>query len=77
MENQKSTSIKEKCLVLAKASPTVSKGYNHLVCVAGITEKEDWRRIYPIPWELFIGGFFKKKAWIEYELQSKNPTFYT
>ena len=64
-------------LVLAKANPTPSKKYKFLVCVAGITENGEWRRIFPIPWEVFIGSSdvkFKKKQWIEYELVSdKSP----
>ena len=62
---------KEKLIVLGKACPIISKKYEHLVCVAGITDKGEWRRIYPVPWEVFWKGNttrFKKKAWIEYEL---------
>ncbi|MDE1768833.1 MAG: hypothetical protein KGH67_04430 [Candidatus Micrarchaeota archaeon] len=45
--------MKEKLLVLAKAAPEISSKYEHLVCVAGITESGEWRRIYPIPWKIF------------------------
>ena len=62
----KRTERLEKLLVLAKASPTVSKKYEHLVCVGGLTEANEWRRIYPVPWKFFFGGGFKKKSWIEY-----------
>jgi len=69
--------MKERLLVLAKAAPEVSSKYQHLICVAGITEKGEWRRIYPIPWEIF-GKFssknFKKKSWIEYELENDEPS---
>lgn len=64
---------KEKLLVLAKAMPELSKKYEHTICVAGITENGDWRRIYPVPWEKFrrdSGTNFPKKSWIEYELLS-------
>lgn len=64
---------KEKLLVLAKAMPELSTKYAHTICVAGITESGDWRRIYPIPWEKFrrdSGTNFPKKSWIEYELLS-------
>ncbi len=55
-------------LVLAKAYPVVSSKYQELVCVAGITESGELRRIYPVPWETFWRQKgFKKKAWIEYE----------
>ena len=59
----KRTERLEKLLVLAKASPTVSKKYEHLVCVGGLTEANEWRRIYPVPWKIFFGGKFKKKSW--------------
>lgn len=39
--------MKERLLVLAKAAPEASKKYEELICVAGITEKGEWRRIYP------------------------------
>jgi len=56
-------------LVLAKAYPVVSSKYQELVCVAGITESGQLRRIYPVPWETFWNKRgFKKKAWIEYEV---------
>ncbi len=69
--------MKEKLLVLAKAAPMVSNKYDSLVCVAGITESGEWRRIYPIPWKYFWGSdphHFSKKQWIEYELQSEQPS---
>jgi hypothetical protein len=69
--------MKERLLVLAKACPIVSKSYEHLVCVAGITDKGEWRRVYPVPWKVFWkdkGSPFKKKSWIEYELLSDEPS---
>ncbi|MFH1222049.1 MAG: hypothetical protein V1492_03115 [Candidatus Micrarchaeota archaeon] len=69
--------MKERLLVLAKAAPEASKKYEELVCVAGITDKGEWRRIYPIPWEVFwktSAARFKKKMWIEYELVSDGPS---
>lgn len=69
--------MKERLLVLAKAYPITSKKYEHLVCIAGITETGEWRRIYPVPWEVFWRGRdtkFKKKQWIEYELRSNKPS---
>ena len=64
-------------LVLAKACPEASKKYEELVCVAGLTDKGEWRRIYPIPWEAFWRGKetrFRKKCWIEYDLASEKPS---
>ncbi len=69
--------MKERLLVLAKAAPEASKKYEELICVAGITDKGEWRRIYPIPWEVFwktSPNRFEKKWWIEYELQSQSPS---
>jgi len=69
--------MKERLLVLAKAAPEKSRKYEELVCVAGITEKGEWRRIYPIPWDVFLKGSvsrFSKKMWIEYELVSDEPS---
>lgn len=64
-------------LVLAKATPIVSKKYENLVCVAGITKDGEWRRIFPIPWDVFKGDSnvkFRKKQWIVYELTNdKSP----
>ncbi len=57
--------------------PEVSQKYEELVCVAGITDTGEWRRIYPIPWKLFWQNSeksFKKKTWIEYELKSDEPS---
>lgn len=59
--------MKERLLVLAKAVPEISSKYEHLVCIAGITEAGKWRRIYPIPWKIFWKSSsrnFKKKYWI-------------
>ena len=62
--------MKEQLLVLAKTYPSISHKYEHLVCVGGITDKKEWRRVYPIAWQIFWGGGFKKKYWIEYEKQN-------
>ncbi len=71
--------MKEKLLVLAKACPETSQKYESLVCVAGITDKGEWRRIYPVPWAIFwknSGKNFPKKFWIEYELAGEKPSDY-
>lgn len=57
--------------------PEISQKYQELVCVAGITDDGQWRRIYPIPWKAFWKNSetkFKKKTWIEYELASDKPS---
>jgi len=69
--------MKERMLVLAKATPTLSKKYQELVCIAGITDKGEWRRIYPVRWECFwqrSDKKFSKKQWIEYETEVDRPS---
>ena len=62
--------VKEKLLILAKAYPTVSKTYEILLCMAGITEDGEWRRVYPVPLEIYLNiGKFSKRSWIEYEVK--------
>ncbi|VVB91275.1 Uncharacterised protein [uncultured archaeon] len=39
--------MKEKVLVLVRAIPEKSERYGYLICVAGINEKNEWRRLYP------------------------------
>lgn len=39
--------MKEKVLVLVRAIPEKSERYGYLICVAGINEKSEWRRLYP------------------------------
>lgn len=68
--------MKEKLLVLTVAYPEESSTYQSLVCVAGLTEDGDWRRIYPIPFKRYLnlrrgGKGIQKRAWIEYELREE------
>ncbi|MFH1055023.1 MAG: hypothetical protein V1744_02890 [Candidatus Altiarchaeota archaeon] len=61
--------VKENILVLVRATPEESTKYGHKVCVAGITEKDEWRRLYPFKFaygEKLID--FKKKDIIEVEI---------
>lgn len=39
--------MKEKVLVLVRAIPEKSERYGYLICVAGINERNEWRRLYP------------------------------
>ena len=43
----------ERITVVAKTYPEDSRKYGGLVCTAGINDKGEWRRLYPIPWALF------------------------
>ncbi len=63
--------MKERLLLLAMAYPEASRKYGHSVCIAGITDKGEFRRIYPIPYEIWRRGIFHKRRFIEYELRGK------
>lgn len=57
-------------LVLAKAYPEYSKKHNYTICTAGITESGEWRRIYPIPFDIYLKAKYSKRNWIEYEVKN-------
>ncbi len=62
--------MKEKILVLAKTYPNLSQKYVETVCCAGINEKNEWRRLYPIPFrQLPFSQRFSKFNWIEVEIE--------
>ena len=62
--------IEEKIFILVKTYPTFSKKYFELVCTAGINEKGEWRRIYPIPFRnLPELEKYKKYQWIDVKIQ--------
>ena len=57
--------MKERILILAKTYPTYSKKYFELVCTAGINERGEWRRIYPVPFRsLKEIEQYKKYQWV-------------
>ena len=66
---------KEKLLVLAKAYPEFSKKYGHVLCIAGLTEDEEWRRIFPIPITDFYRDRFSKREWIEYTIKDEKGDY--
>ncbi len=47
------SAVEERILVISKTYPECSSKYGCLVCVAGINKDGEWRRLYPIPFELF------------------------
>ena len=62
--------MKEKILILVKTYPTFSRKYFELVCTAGINEKGEWRRVYPIPFrKLKDLEQYKKYQWVEMEIE--------
>jgi len=68
---------RERILILCRATPADSHKYGDTVCVAGITEGGEFRRIYPVPFRQFEkgGGIpFHKKEWIEATLSRPEAT---
>lgn len=68
--------MKKKILIVVKTYPTRSKKYQELVCTAGLDEKGNWYRIYPIPTKtLKEYEWLKKYTWIEAEIDKnyKDP----
>lgn len=60
----------ENILVLCRAVPEESRTHINTVCVAGVTDKGELRRLYPIPFKPFekdAGIPFHKRDWIEVE----------
>ncbi|MBL8817012.1 MAG: hypothetical protein JNL58_13370 [Planctomyces sp.] len=58
-------------LILVKTYPLPSRGYQELVCTAGITEAGEWVRLYPIDYRYRPADQqFDKYQWIEVELES-------
>ena len=65
--------MNEKILVLVKTYPNLSQKYVETVCAAGITDKGEWRRLYPIPFrKLPFEKRFKKFDWIEVDTQKND-----
>ena len=63
--------MNENILVLVRAIPEKSRKYEHLVCVAGINKKGEWRRLYPFKFSYGKNLIdFKKKDIINAELKS-------
>lgn len=53
------------------AYPDYSDSYGATVCMAGITESGDLRRIYPVPFDNFKDLEYAKRRWIEYDVVEK------
>ena len=58
----------EKILILAKTYPSPSAKYGETSCIAGITDRAEMRRIYPVPYRRLEGKYqFSKWQWVEVE----------
>jgi hypothetical protein len=58
----------ENVLVLCRATPEDSSKHGTIVCVAGLTDHDEFRRLYPVPFSSFVrgGGIkFHKREWIQ------------
>lgn len=68
----------ERVIVLAKTYPELSTKHGPLVCVAGVNEYREWRRLYPIPFKIWLddkysGLRFRKWDIIEVEVSDRPP----
>lgn len=60
---------KTKVLIIVMTYPHPSRGYQELVCTAGITESHDWVRLYPIDYRYRASDQrFRKYQWITVDL---------
>ena len=58
--------MNERILVLVRAIPEKSERYGYLICVAGINERNEWRRLYPFKFSYGEGLVdFEKKDLID------------
>ncbi|MGA2616381.1 MAG: hypothetical protein ABSF26_02150 [Thermoguttaceae bacterium] len=58
-----------KVLILVMTYPHPSRGYQELVCTAGITESGEWVRLYPVDYRYRPSHQkFKKYQWIDVQL---------
>ena len=55
----------ERAVILVKALPQPSDKYGETVCVAGLTARGEWRRLYPIRFRR-LDQTFHRWHWIEY-----------
>ncbi len=61
--------VKTKVLITVMTYPHPSRGYQELVCTAGITERHEWVRLYPIDYRYRPRHQqFRKYQWIEVDL---------
>ena len=66
--------MKEHLLLLCMTYPNPSRKYSATVCMAGINEENEFRRIYPVPYDIFYNREFHKKQWISYDILEKGDS---
>ena len=64
--------IRKKVLLTVKAYPTTSKRYGATYCAAGVTEDNEWIRLYPMSFHDYIKRKLKRYTWIEVECKKDN-----
>jgi hypothetical protein len=58
-----------RALILVKTYPHPSTKYQEVVCTAGVTDQNEWVRLYPIDYRaLPPQQWFEKHQWIEVKL---------
>ncbi len=63
---------KTKVLITVMTYPLPSRGYQELVCTAGVTEAGEWVRLYPVDYRYRPQNQkFRKYQWIELELAAR------
>ena len=61
-----------KVLITVMTYPHPSRGYQELVCTAGVTDSPEWVRLYPLDYRYRpTSQRFKKYQWIEVELSPR------
>lgn len=70
--------VDERIIVLAKTYPELSTKHGPLVCVAGVNEYGEWRRLYPIPFKIWVDEKYEDRRFrkwdiIEVEVSEKPP----
>jgi len=61
---------KKKILIVVKAYPERSSSYGSTICMVGLTEDNEWIRIYPVIFDEYIKKLkFEKFTWIEAEVK--------
>jgi hypothetical protein len=63
---------KTKVLITVMTYPLPSRGYQELVCTAGVTEADEWVRLYPVDYRYRPQNQkFRKYQWIEVDLAAR------
>lgn len=67
---------RKRVLITVKAYPLPSRSYDELVCTAGITDKGEWIRIYPVPFRFLKDeGQYSKYQWVDINLKKASKDF--